>query len=444
MARALALHRARRHARRARHRAGRGARLRRCRRRARAVQLDRPLLPVDPEAEALVRCLARRHVSRAPRGPSRSSLPAPAGARSAGRPSATLPSRAASRERGMRVAGQRRPRRGAARRAHRRRAAQSRSPPRLPQLIALTRRIALCVGGDTGPLHLACALGRPVVGIYGPTDPSRNGPLRHARTRAAQLRTAAATTRAAPRPTPACSPSRRTTSCAPPTNCSPRRVRDDPAATTLLQRSAPCNGGSRVARRIRVPLGFLTAAVYLFEVARRAPHPAAIAWSLALVLPGLALARGCLRHGEEESRAHRHRSVRLHAQPALSWIHAHCRGLCGGAAQLAGGAAARSRLRRDLHSGHRFGRAISARHVSRVRRYCRSVPRFIPRLTPAKLPRQRAYPPFPSQLPKRPAGGFSFALYLKHREYNAAIGAALLYLSLLFLRPVLEIVLHRA
>ena len=32
-------------------------------------------------------------------------------------------------------------------------------------------------------------------------------------------------------------------------------------------------------------------------------------------------------------------------------------------------------------------------------------------------------------------GGFSLALYLKHREYNAGIGAALLYLSLLFLRP---------
>jgi len=46
----------------------------------------------------------------------------------------------------------------------------------LDQLIAVTRRVALCVAGDTGPLHLACALGRPVVGIYGPTDPSRNGP----------------------------------------------------------------------------------------------------------------------------------------------------------------------------------------------------------------------------------------------------------------------------
>lgn len=46
----------------------------------------------------------------------------------------------------------------------------------LAQLIALTRRAALVIAGDTGPLHLACALGRPVVGIYGPTDPSRNGP----------------------------------------------------------------------------------------------------------------------------------------------------------------------------------------------------------------------------------------------------------------------------
>ena len=35
---------------------------------------------------------------------------------------------------------------------------------------------ALAIAGDTGPLHLACALRRPVVGIYGPTDPSRNGP----------------------------------------------------------------------------------------------------------------------------------------------------------------------------------------------------------------------------------------------------------------------------
>jgi len=44
------------------------------------------------------------------------------------------------------------------------------------ELIALTRRARLFIGGDTGPLHLAAALGVPVVGIYGPTDPARNGP----------------------------------------------------------------------------------------------------------------------------------------------------------------------------------------------------------------------------------------------------------------------------
>ena len=44
------------------------------------------------------------------------------------------------------------------------------------QLIALSRRASLVVGGDTGPVHLAAALGRPVVALFGPTDPMRNGP----------------------------------------------------------------------------------------------------------------------------------------------------------------------------------------------------------------------------------------------------------------------------
>ena len=46
----------------------------------------------------------------------------------------------------------------------------------ISELIALTRRAKLFVGGDTGPLHLASALGIPVVAIFGPTDPERNGP----------------------------------------------------------------------------------------------------------------------------------------------------------------------------------------------------------------------------------------------------------------------------
>jgi heptosyltransferase I len=44
------------------------------------------------------------------------------------------------------------------------------------ELIALTRRARLLVGGDSGPLHLAAALAIPVVAIFGPTDPARNGP----------------------------------------------------------------------------------------------------------------------------------------------------------------------------------------------------------------------------------------------------------------------------
>jgi len=47
----------------------------------------------------------------------------------------------------------------------------------ITELIAITRRAALVIAGDTGPLHLASALGKPVVGIFGPTDPARNGPF---------------------------------------------------------------------------------------------------------------------------------------------------------------------------------------------------------------------------------------------------------------------------
>lgn len=49
-------------------------------------------------------------------------------------------------------------------------------PCSLRRLIALVRRASVVIAGDTGPLHLAAALGRPVVGIYGPTSPGRNGP----------------------------------------------------------------------------------------------------------------------------------------------------------------------------------------------------------------------------------------------------------------------------
>jgi heptosyltransferase-1 len=46
----------------------------------------------------------------------------------------------------------------------------------LPGLIHATRRALAVVGVDSGPLHLAAALGKPGAAIFGPTDPARNGP----------------------------------------------------------------------------------------------------------------------------------------------------------------------------------------------------------------------------------------------------------------------------
>ena len=46
----------------------------------------------------------------------------------------------------------------------------------LADLTALIVRAEIVVAADTGPIHLAAAVGTPVVGIYGPTDPGRNGP----------------------------------------------------------------------------------------------------------------------------------------------------------------------------------------------------------------------------------------------------------------------------
>jgi heptosyltransferase-1 len=47
----------------------------------------------------------------------------------------------------------------------------------LTKLIAFLHRAKLFIGGDTGPTHLAAALNVPVVALFGPTDPARNGPF---------------------------------------------------------------------------------------------------------------------------------------------------------------------------------------------------------------------------------------------------------------------------
>ena len=49
-------------------------------------------------------------------------------------------------------------------------------PTGLRDLVALSRAASLIVSGDTGPTHIAAAVGTPVVALFGPTDPARNGP----------------------------------------------------------------------------------------------------------------------------------------------------------------------------------------------------------------------------------------------------------------------------
>lgn len=180
----------------------------------------------------------------------------------------------------------------------------------------------------------------------------------------------------------------------------------------------------RIARRIRVPLGFFTAALYLFELWRRQPLPAAVAWSLALVLPGLWL------------RGYAAGYVKKNRELTQTGPYAHTRNpLYLGSTLIAGGFAV-ALLSWPMTlvlavgfsliyipviaSEERFLRATFPDFDS----YCARVPRLLPRLTPARSEDR--------------SGSFSLALYLRHREYNAAIGAALLYLSLVLLRPLLQ------
>lgn len=105
----------------------------------------------------------------------------------------------------------------------------------------------------------------------------------------------------------------------------------------------------KVARRIRVPLGFIAAGLYLFELWRRAPRPAAVAWSLALVLPGLwlrAYASGFVKKNRELTMT----GPYAHTRNPLYPIDDDCGGVRIGAAQLAYRAGAGSRFCSDLHS----------------------------------------------------------------------------------------------
>ena len=186
----------------------------------------------------------------------------------------------------------------------------------------------------------------------------------------------------------------------------------------------------RIARRIRVPLGFVTAAVYLLELWRRPPHLPAIAWSLLLVVPGLWLrgyASGYVKKNRELTQTGPYAYTRNplylgsiliaagFAVALMSW--------------LVGAMLAAMFLIiyvPVIASEERFLRSA----FPDFDLYCRRVPRLFPRFT-SGIGQTEVSP-----------GKFSLDLYLRHREYNATIGAALLYMSLLFLRPALGLVVH--
>jgi heptosyltransferase-1 len=50
-------------------------------------------------------------------------------------------------------------------------------PTGVADIVALARAASVVVSGDTGPLHIATAVGTPTVSLFGPTDPIRNGPF---------------------------------------------------------------------------------------------------------------------------------------------------------------------------------------------------------------------------------------------------------------------------
>ena len=162
---------------------------------------------------------------------------------------------------------------------------------------------------------------------------------------------------------------------------SPRPVSVDEATDWIAR-------WQQVARRIRVPLGFVTAALYLFELWRRAPQPAAVAWSLALVLPGLWLrgyAAGYVKKNRELTQtgpyAHTRNPLYLgsmlmaagFAVALLSWPVALVLALGFLVIYVP-----------VIASEERFLRATFPEFEA----YCRQVPRLIPRITAGRRPRR--------------------------------------------------------
>lgn len=179
---------------------------------------------------------------------------------------------------------------------------------------------------------------------------------------------------------------------------------------------------NRIARRIRVPLGFLFAAVFLW-LAR--PTPMFLALSLLLVIPGLLL------------RGFASGYVKKNAELTTTGPYAYTRNpLYLGSILIAVGFALAARSFWIALVLVALFLAIYLPVIRSEEQYLRSVfpgfddyaarvPRLIPRLVPARQPGSEP-------------GAFSPALYRKHREYNALIGAVSMYAALILKLVVLQ------
>jgi protein-S-isoprenylcysteine O-methyltransferase Ste14 len=172
----------------------------------------------------------------------------------------------------------------------------------------------------------------------------------------------------------------------------------------------------RIARRIRVPLGFLFAVLFLW-LAR--PTWNLILLSLILVIPGVwlrAYAAGYVKKNAELTRTGPYAYTRnplYLGSMLIAYGFAWASGSWILFAALAVGFLAI--YLPTIRSEEEYLRA----HFSGFDEYARQVPRLLPRLSPSR-----------SGLP---AGRFSRERYLHHREYNASIGAVALYAALVAL-----------
>ena len=339
-------------------------------------------------------------------------------------------------------------------------AARAAPPTEVPDLVALARQAALMVSGDTGPLHIAAAVGTPVVALFGPTNPQRNGPWSAADvtvsrfdgcgcpyerkcheaswclesigvaevTAAIQQRLGAPLFESAPLQMPL---EAVTTSQSPhdtkvtmgPEGCSScpsrHRVHREPRPSARsawfgvneigseIHVRRPCLTPRHIVRRLaryRVRLGFAAAAPHC---GWRVRPPRSLAAGAAIAVAGEGASHLGGRPPREGPRGHRFRTVSPEPPSALSRVGDHRRWLCRGFSQR-GCRGARAGL---------FDPDVRRRHPQRRGAPDREVRRGLPGLQ-ARAAR------------RKPPRRFSLERAIRNREYRAAAGL-LLVLALL-------------